>query len=219
MTFDSTKDWAELIVAILSIAGFIYTSWKFILLKICEYFYSLYVNKIKFPIINHFKKIDKMVETSELINNEILPVIQSLNREFSKNSGKSIMDRILRIDDNTRLSELKTKMMADNLVKTGVIEFDKFGNLTWANKAFLDFVGSDLDSMKDNGWAISIVEDDRDQVWKLWQNSIKNDIPFESEYFIKNQDNHQQIKVRCVIQPHKSMDNTILGYYGTVVTV
>jgi len=206
MNISSTKDILEIFVASITIIGGIISLWKFFLVP-------AFVKYIKEPI----SKINKIDETTNIINEEILPVIRSLNKEFSKNSGKSISDRILRIDDNTRLSELRTKLLASNMVTTGILEFDKNGQLIWANKAFLNMIGLELEQVKYNGWAIGIEEEERDKVWKLWMNSIANNIPFESEFLLKNQSNNNSNQVKCTILPHKSVDGSILGYHGTVV--
>lgn len=211
MTFDSTKDWAELVVAVVTILGFGYTFWIFLLRKIFQKFISN-------PIKTHLIKINQMAETVGIINSEILPVIQSLNKEFSKNSGKSIMDRILRIDDLTRLSEIRTKLFY-NMVNTGIIEFDKVGHLVWANKSFADMTGLEVDNLIDNGWVMTIEEEDRDKVWKLWQSSIIHNIPFESEFTLKHQGTNSTKLVKCTILPFKSMDGSVIGYYGTVINI
>ena len=171
------------------------------------------------PIKKLFKKMEYLEQSANCVNKEILPVIKSLGGEFTKNGGKSIMDRILRIDDNTRLAELRSKLIASNLVTTSMCEFDRSGKLTWANKAFLSFTGLDLSSLQDNGWFVTIDEDVRERVWNLWNYSIHAGIPFESEFHIKNQVNGTVKNVKCTVYPHKSVDinspNPILGYYGT----
>lgn len=175
------------------------------------------------PIKSTFRKVSDRIATLEAsancVNTRILPVIESLGVEFTKNSGKSIMDRILRIDDNTRLAELRSKLIASNLVTTSMCEFDKTGKLTWANKAFLNFTGLELSNLQDNGWFVTIDEDVRERVWNLWKYSINAGIPFESEFHIKNQINGDIKNVKCTVYPHKSVDitasNPILGYYGT----
>jgi PAS domain-containing protein len=210
MNIETTNDILELIAKIVTVGGFIVTSWKFFFKKIL---YHYILNPIKI----HFEMISKMADTVDIINVDILPVIQSLSKEFSKNSGKSIMDRILRIDDNTRLAELRSKLIASNLVSTGMVEFDKNGGLVWANSAILSMSGLDNDHLIGNGWLVTIEEDERDHVWTLWQSSIKNNIPFESEFVMKNQISYELMDVKCSIYPHKSVDGTILGYYGSII--
>jgi hypothetical protein len=208
---ESVNKVLEFITYTIGLGGFLYGGWKMIIS----------------PIKKIYKKIENIEESTKsnnkIIHEEIFPVIQSLSKEFSKNSGKSIMDRILRIDDNTRLAELRSKLMASNFLSASMVEFDKTGNLTWANKAFINFTGLDLDQLKANGWIVCISEDDREHVWGLWRHSIESNIPFESEFNIKNQTTNLTKHVKCTIFPHKSIDssmeNPILGYYGTIVEI
>lgn len=208
---ESVNKVLEFITYAIGLGGFIYGGWKMIIA----------------PIKKIYKKIDNIEENTKsnnkLIHEEIFPVIQSLSKEFSKNSGKSIMDRILRIDDNTRLAELRSKLMASNFLSASMVEFDKTGNLVWANKAFINFTGLDIDQLRMNGWFVCIDEDDREHVWGLWRHSIESNIPFESEFNIKNQTTNLTKHVKCTIFPHKSIDssmeNPILGYYGTIVEI
>jgi PAS domain-containing protein len=205
---DNVNKILEFFSYVIGLGGFLYGGWKMIIA----------------PIKKIYKKIDNIEESTrnnnKIVHEEVLPVIQSLSKEFSKNSGKSIMDRILRIDDNTRLAELRSKLMASNFLTACLVEFDKSGNLTWANKAFINFTGLDLDQLKMNGWFICVEEEDREHVWGLWRHSIESNIPFESEFNIKNQTTNHTKHVKCTIFPHKSIDssmeNPILGYYGTI---
>lgn len=207
LSIDDFNKGFQFIIGAITICSFLYGGWKWIIR----------------PIKSIYAKMENLEVVIQCVNNEILPVIQSLSKEFSKNSGKSIMDRILRIDDNTRLAELRSKLLASNILTTSMVEFDKNGNLTWANKAFLNITGLDLEQLKGNGWFVCIDEAQRARVWTLWKHSIDTDIPFESEFLIKNQIFDDEKSVKCIVYPHKSIDssieNPVLGFYGTVIEV
>jgi PAS domain S-box-containing protein len=205
MNFDieTLTKFMEFAVAAVPVLGFLYGGWKMV---------------IK-PIRNIFKKIE---ELDENVKKEVLPVIYSIKKEFSENSGKSIMDRILRIDDNTRLAELRSKLIASNLLSTSILEFNKEGNLVWCNKAFTELTGLDSDNLHGRNWLMCVDEETRNHVVRLWNDSIKENIPFESEFNIKNQKTHQIKSVKCQVFPHQSSKkeaSEILGYYGTIVFV
>lgn len=193
----------EFIIGIVTVGGFVYGLWKVLVL----------------PVKAIYNKIEELESAMKCVNTEILPVIRSLDLEFTKNSGKSIMDRILRIDDNTRLAELRSKLIASALVSASMCEFDKHGSLNWANKAFLCLVGMDSEQIKGNGWFVAIDENVRAKVWSLWRHSIESGIPFESEFIVKNQITHSESLVKCLVYPHKSTENMqgpALGYYGSI---
>lgn len=202
--FDHVMKILEFFTYVITIGGFLYGGWKWIIT----------------PIKNIYQKLGTLEKNNVRLTEEVLPVIQSLSKEFSKNSGKSIMDRILRIDDNTRLAELRSKLIASNLMATCMLEYDRSGMLTWANKAFIDLTGLDFDQLQSNGWFVTISEDDRERVWNLWRHALESNIPFESEFVIKNQKNNNETCVKCIVFPHKSVDASaeypILGYYGTL---
>lgn len=205
MTFDieMVTKFMEFAIAAVPALGLLYAGWKTV---------------IK-PIRNIFKKIE---ELDDNVKKEVLPVIHSIKKEFSENSGKSIMDRILRIDDNTRLAELRSKLIASNLLSTSILEFNKEGNLVWCNKAFTELTGLDSDNLYGRNWLMCVDEEARNHVVKLWNESIKENIPFESEFDIKNQKTHQTKSVKCQVFPHlssKKESGEILGYYGTIVVL
>lgn len=196
----------EFAVAAVPIMGFLYGGWKMV---------------VK-PIRNIFTKIEELEKSVKEVSKEVLPVIYSIKKEFSENSGKSIMDRILRIDDNTRLAELRSKLIASNLISTSILEFSREGNLVWCNKAFTELTGLDSDNLHGRNWLMCVDEEARNHVVKLWNESMKENIPFESEFNIKNQKTHQVKQVKCQVFPHQSLKkdvDNILGYYGTIVVL
>ena len=208
--FDTIAKFLDFIVAAVTIGGFLCAGWKMV---------------VK-PLKGIMTKIDTLEttlnENLKTVNDRVLPVINSLSKEFSANSGKSIMDRILRIDDNTRLAELRSKLIASSLMTASMLEFDRMGNLIWCNKAFVDLTGLEFENLNGKGWLVCVEEDHRKRVVELWNESIREDIPFESEFEIKNQKNGNLTFVKCQVFPHKSVSHekyNILGYYGTITHV
>lgn len=173
------------------------------------------------PIKNIAKEIDthgtKINELSSLVDSKVLPIIDSLHREFSVNSGKSIKDQMNRIDNITRLAELRSKLIAGSLLSTGAYECDEVGNCTWTNLALQNLFGLSSEEMLGNGWLVAIDDSDRADVWLSWQNSIKLGIPYEIVYTVNNRKTNQTFKCRASAITHKAIDGKILGYYGTVV--
>lgn len=189
---------AESVVAIIAIGSFLWGGWKM--------------------LIQPIKKIIKTQETLEkTINETVLPLINSLDKELSKNGGKSIKDQINRIDDAVSLAELRSKMIASNLITTGAYECDADGRCTWVNKAYAEMFGLTSEEAYGNGWLSSVDEAERIEVWKKWLESIALDIPYETEYTVFNHRNNTKFRVRTVAVAHKSVDRKILGFYGTVI--
>jgi len=188
----------ESLVALGAIVGFLWGGWKM--------------------LIQPIKKLIKTQENFEkTLNETVLPLIKSLDKELSKNGGKSIKDQINRIDDAVALAELRSKMIASNLITTGAYECDAEGRCTWVNKAYCEMFGLTFEEAKGNGWLTSVDELERIEVWKKWLESIALDIPYETEYMVYNHINNNKFRVRSVAVAHKSVDRKILGFYGTVI--
>lgn len=160
---------------------------------------------------------DDVIRLKHAHEHAILPMIESFHREFSTNGGKSIKDQITRIDDNTRLSELRSKLIATTLITSGSFECDAHGNWTWANKALADLFGLSLEEMLGNGWLAAVQEHDRMDIWDNWKNAILNNIPYEGVFTIINRKTRKSFQCRANAFQHKAVDGRILGYYGTIV--
>jgi len=195
----------EILVGISALIGVLWGGWKLIVSPI---------RKILDYQQNHEKE---QVEIRKTLNEEVLPVINSLKREFSKNGGKSIKDQINRISDAVALAELRSKMIASNLLTAGTYECSPTGECTWVNKALCEMFGLTYDECMGNGWLTGVVGDDRTYVWKQWNESISLDIPYEAEYLVLNHITNKKIKVRATAVAHKSIDGKVLGFYGTII--
>lgn len=196
-----------LITSLISIAGFLWGGWKFIIAPITN---------VKKLLTDNSVKLSKACDT---IDNDLLPFMKSMTAEFSKNSGKSIKDQLTRIDENTKLSDLRIKMIATNLVSTGTFECDATGKTVWVNKALAEIFGLEREEMLDNGWLAAVHDNERADVWQDWVYSLTNKIPYESEYTVYNKKSNTVFKVRVVAIANKTDTGKILGYFGTVVKV
>lgn len=179
--------------------------------------WQMIIKPIKRGVLIITETRNKLDKTIAVIDNEILPFIKSMTGEFSKNSGKSIKDQITRIDQNTKLSELRIKLIATNLVTTGIFECDSDGGCVWVNKALAEMFGMEREEMMGNGWLTAIHDNERSEVWQDWNYSVNNKIPYEDEYSIYNKHTEKIFKVRVVAIANKSDTGKTLGYFGTVV--
>lgn len=198
----------QIILGLGSIAGFLYGGFIWIIRPIRNLVTGIKANTAKF---------DRMID---MLDNRVIPFIDSMTHEFSPNSGKSIKDQINRIDDATRLAELRSKLIASNLLtSTGVYECNVHGDCTWANNAFCDMLGLSQEEVLGSGWLAGIKAADRIKVWEVWQQSIAQDIPYECLYTIVNHRTREEISVRANAITHKSISGKNLGFYGTLVRV
>jgi len=205
------NDWFTLIVSAITIIGTIIIIVKGVFKPIWE------------KVVNFYKRADampnKLDATLELLNNRVLPFMESFQYEFSKNSGKSIKDQITRIDNAVRLSELRSKMIADKYLPIGQYECDANGKWTWVNNTMVEIFGLSKDAMLDNGWLTAVKDDERMDVWLNWKRYIEHRIPYEDEFNIISPDGKSYIRVRSSAMALTAIDGKILSYYGDVVKV
>jgi PAS domain S-box-containing protein len=195
----------EVIIALVTLFGVIVSIWKFLVRPIKD------ILALQKTLTTEIQGIKKTNEES------VLPMINSFYREFSSNGGKSIKDQITRIDDNTRLSELRSKLVATTLLTTGSFECSPDGLLTWGNKALCDLLGLSYDELLGKGWLSAVDEEERADVWFQWMENVENGIPHESIFTVNNQKTGESFLCRSNAFTHKTIDGRILGYYGTII--
>jgi len=175
------------------------------------------------PIKNFVKDIRDLTKRADnittVMEKRVIPFIDSMTHEFSPNSGKSIKDRINRIDESMRLSELRAKQVADNIMATGIIEFNEKGEVIWANKGVIEILGMSSDELLGKGWLSAIVEEQRIHTWEEWQKNIQYGMRFQSELTIVNKKTKKQYDILVDIVAHHSLDGNTTAYYGTVVRI
>lgn len=206
--------WSSMIqitVGAVTISGTVFSAYK--LIK--TYVFVPITNHIKF-VKEHFDKLE-IVNTA--LNERVFPIIDSLNREFSVNSGKSIKDQISRIDNSVRLAELRSKVVASSFTNIGMYESDPDGNYVWVNKALEDMFGLSADSFTGHGWLFGVLDDEREEVLEKWKNSVKGNIPYDTEFTAMNYRTKEKYRVKTVAYPNRSVDGSILGYYGQITRI
>lgn len=204
----------EIIIASAGVAAICFSLWKFLLKPIKDILANQQTHSKE--ITNLATEIQSIKDTN---TNSVLPMINSFYREFSTNGGKSIKDQITRIDDNTRLSELRSKLVATTLLTTGSFECSPEGLLTWGNKALCDLLGLSFDELMGKGWLSAVAEDERADVWFQWMENVANGIPHESVFTVNNRKNNESFVCRSTAFMHKTIDGRILGYYGTIIRI
>ena len=209
MTLQEIEDTVKILGSVLGSGGILYTV------------YRLVKKYIITPVVSHFDKIDRnftaMSDLSITINTKILPFIKNLKDEFSENSGKSIKDHLIRIDDTVRLAELRSKLVASSFTNIGMYECDPQGKCVWANAAMCDIFGLTLEEVLGNGWLAGILDTEREDVLERWMTSVRNDIPYDNTYHVVNRRTHETYLIKTTAIVNKSRDGKILGYHGQII--
>lgn len=195
---------SAILVSFFTVIGFLYGGWRMIIKPLREG--VKIVKEINLKTNENTKKIDE----------EILPTIVSIKKEFSTNSGKTIKDQLFRIEEKSYLADARIRLIATNLVSTGIFESDPTGECIWVNRALSDLFGLDRGEMLGNGWLSAIDDDDRKRVWDEWQYCIQHKIPYEDEYSVCNRKTNQCYSCRVISMTVKNSHDQIMGYFGTV---
>jgi PAS domain S-box-containing protein len=202
----------EVIIGLITIAAAFISIWKFMVKPLKD------ILSLQKSQSTHLTQLSNEIQGLKDTNKEsILPMINSFYREFSTNGGKSIKDQITRIDDNTRLSELRSKLVATTLLTTGSFECSPDGLLTWGNKALCDLLGLSFDELLGKGWLSAVDEEERANVWFQWMENVENGIPHESVFTVNNRKTGESFRCRSNAFTHRTVDGRILGYYGTII--
>lgn len=209
---DGVANILEIVISIITINGILY---------------GIFHKFIKKPMTEKYNYFKNTLHSTNLITQEmqttmqtqVVPFMKSFSDEFSTNSGKSIKDRITRIDNSLKKEELRNKLLADSLLTIGAYECNSDGDCVWANKALCDMFGMSFADMMGNGWLSAICEPDRKRVWKDWLENIQLDIPYDSVYNVCNVESGEKYSCRAHAVAHRDIKGNILGYYGTVVRI
>jgi PAS domain S-box-containing protein len=206
---DSVATILEIVISVITINGIVY---------------GIFHKFIKIPLKEKYNYVmDTLKDTNDIakevqskMTDALIPFMKSFQDEFSTNSGKSIKDRITRIDNTIKKEELRNKLLSDSLLTIGSYECDAGGGCVWANKALCEMFGLSLAEMMGSGWLSAICEDDRMDSWLKWLKAIELNIPYESVYTVCNIKTGEHFSCQSQAVAHRDAKGIVLGFYGTV---
>jgi PAS domain S-box-containing protein len=162
----------------------------------------------------------------------VVPKLSFIEKELSTNSGKSIKDLINKIVDGIdnveklsasleyqvkKIEARQWNVMINNQSEP-MFETDAIGHCTRANKSYLDFVGMQMDDVKDLGWVNVIFLDDRKLVQHEWEGAVEDRRVFDLKYRVQNATTGRVFTVRCITQP-VFVDKELVGYIGRFINI
>lgn len=116
--------------------------------------------------------------------------ISQIRAELTSNSGKSLKDLVKKIEtevksntDLTKTIMCRQRWILDNRNEP-IFEADEKGNFTWVNEALIKLTKRSCIDLLENKWKNIIAEDERDSVFKHWDNAIKEKRNFEETIVI-----------------------------------
>jgi PAS domain S-box-containing protein len=162
---------------------------------------------------------EKLNKTLNTIDSKVLPFMDSIQKEFNANSGKTLKDQLTRIEDIASLNEMRVKTFMMNFSGAGVYECDPDGRCVWVNNALAEMWGRERHDLLGAGWLTGISAEDREEIWDKWQYSITHQTPYEAEYNIVNHKTGKVIKAKTTAYCLRGYDNKVVSYLGTIEEV
>lgn len=194
-----------------SISGFLWGGYKWIMKPIKRINQVLHNNSVLLG--TNSEKLNKALHT---IETRVEPFMESIQKEFSTNSGKTIKDQLFRIENAQSLNEMRVKALSMNIDNLGIYECDTTGRCIWVNDTYAEIWGRDKQELMGAGWLLGLSEDERQEIWEKWQYSVNHGTPYEAEYTITNKKNGKKIPVKTSAICYKGADGKPAIYIGTI---
>lgn len=140
--------------------------------------------------------------------------IKTIKSEVTFNGGASLKDTVYAMkweSDARFLSHL-------NLSPVPTYICDEDGQCIMVNTALCKLFGLSYQEMTGYGWLKAIGKDqaERDSTHAAWQYSVKNDVPYDMEYTVTNQQTQKKTHCRSSAHALRTPTGEVLHYLGTV---
>ncbi len=166
---------------------------------------------------NYKKNKEKFISAlnlASIVERDIIPTINLAKKHLSPNGGTSLVDQVSSIKEKVELMELRWKITTSKS-PVGIYECNAAGECVSANAAACDIFGMTEQEMLGRGW-LKAIQSDKSQIWHAWIGAVKENLPYEAEYNVKNQKTDNIVHVKSSAICHMSTSGKILGYYGTL---
>ena len=130
---------------------------------------------------------------------------------------KSSIEKQEKIESELRDSQAQLYNLA-NISPVGLFRTDAQGQCVYVNELWCRFAGMSAEDAKGQGWINAVHPDDRGRVLTAWQESLRDNIPYELECrFVDQQNKISWMLVRAT-EEKNSLGET-LGYIGSVTDI
>lgn len=134
--------------------------------------------------------------------------------ELKNNGGSSLKDAIHRIENRQISNEQKLIHVLDSSEETGSFETDAKGMCIRVSAGYCHLLGRNEEESVGSGWINWVHEDDKDNVWEEWQESVLNKRRFSLTYTVVR--NGEPIRIFCRAYPLISPQKETLGWFGII---
>lgn len=166
-------------------------------------------------VITAFGIIVTTISSSFVFFYKIYRRTKIIYQQLMPNGGASLADTINQISRHQQIATSRLQVVWENM-SMGYFESDADGNYIFANKKLCDKFGLSMNEMAGTGWLRSLTtQSERDKVRGEWQAALRNGIPYDTVYEIKNQRTNRKYKVRSQAWPCLDKKGNILWMFGT----
>ncbi len=150
---------------------------------------------------------------------EFLPALLAISARWPSASGQQSL--AAEIDEFVLLSQLNQARLFAHLdsAKTPTYECGPDGRLIYANNALCALFELDHVDMMGYGWLDGIEPIDRISTKRLWEESIKDGIPYATTYHVRSARTRKKCFCEAEAFPLKLPDRKIIAYFGTVIPI
>ncbi len=156
------------------------------------------------PLGRHIKKIAKIVE------------------ELQPNSGKSLFDKVSATKDSvdridSRLDKIERRQRAAfSFDSKAWFETNSMGDCVWSSRGYLKLLEATHEDVLGEGWRNYIDFEDRDRVYKTWDDCVKQGRDFREIFRYRTSDGKKKC-VFCEAFVQKNPEGKVTGFLGCVV--
>lgn len=159
--------------------------------------------KVVKPVIKHVQQWYVMQDKIDRIFEEITP-----------NGGKSIKDKIDKIDvDLTQVGERLRAYLSDT--KEAHFETDAEGNCTRVNRTYTRLVERETSEVLGHGWHNCVYQPDREKVIEAWQDAVDDDRELTIKFNFETPSG-KIIPVRGTSYKMTNDEGEVIGYLGKI---
>ena len=110
-------------------------------------------------------------------------VMLSIESSFGNEAGKKIKDMFYDLHNRLDIGNVRLDLL-ENTVNLGIYICDSDGKCIYANNTLSKIFGLDKSEMLGFGWLKPVTN--KEEVFKEWEFSVKNKIPYKTEYELLN---------------------------------
>lgn len=143
--------------------------------------------------------------------------VSSINAALGPNGGKSVVDRLERIENRQKdtagiAEKIQARLNADQRTAAEPrIEMDSQGRVTVVNRAFERLTDRGASDIEGLGIFSLLHLDDRDRVVSEWNHAVQDRRWFDTALRLSTRDGHYR-KARMIAEPMRAADGEVLGW-------